>query len=259
MNQRGLLNVGRCDAFVLLLNQRYGPSLASVGFADESATHLEYHEAKRLTKPMFVFARDRLLADHSAWKRNGRAPSFRPSWLQDTKTDGTMNPAMFTFLDEHLALQAASPAQNWCDSFKDSVELKAFLGRRLERESKIARLALLEKDRRLPHLLPLAPEIVAAPGTATLQPVQVRAQMYNAGPVLALEVTFHRNGNPVRGLGAIPVNGAPAFAHQCCLDVAEQLIVEYVTSEGDRVRDTWWATARTTGLVEYRDRKRELI
>ena len=41
-------NLRQCDAVIVILCQRYGPSLESAGFPDLSATHLEYSEAKKL-------------------------------------------------------------------------------------------------------------------------------------------------------------------------------------------------------------------
>ena len=42
-----LANVRTCDQFIIILSNRYGPTLGKAGHVDVSATHLEYLEAKR--------------------------------------------------------------------------------------------------------------------------------------------------------------------------------------------------------------------
>lgn len=44
-----LLNVDRSDAFICILDKRYGPSLGKVGFDNVSATHL-WHAPKNLIR-----------------------------------------------------------------------------------------------------------------------------------------------------------------------------------------------------------------
>src|SRR4051794_39883625 len=45
--QECLDNVNSCDCLLLILSQRYGPTLGKYGYADVSATHLEYRELIR--------------------------------------------------------------------------------------------------------------------------------------------------------------------------------------------------------------------
>ena len=54
-----LANVRTCDACVIILSNRYGPSLLNVGFDDVSATHLEYRGAVHREIPTGMYARDR--------------------------------------------------------------------------------------------------------------------------------------------------------------------------------------------------------
>jgi hypothetical protein len=63
-----LANVRSCDHFVIILDQRYGPILSDFGH-NVSATHLEYQEALKEGKQVHLFARDRLVADYSIWKK----------------------------------------------------------------------------------------------------------------------------------------------------------------------------------------------
>src|SRR5260370_30298199 len=55
-----LANVRSCDEFVIILSARYGPSLASAGFDDISATHLEYREAVVAGKSIRMYVREPL-------------------------------------------------------------------------------------------------------------------------------------------------------------------------------------------------------
>src|SRR5262249_10183540 len=59
-----LENVRQCDVFLIILSSRYGRSLAKAGFDDVSATHLEYREARKHKKPIWMYARDRLMGDY---------------------------------------------------------------------------------------------------------------------------------------------------------------------------------------------------
>jgi hypothetical protein len=60
-----LVNLRSCEKVILILSQRYGPSLGKHGFTDHSATHLEYLEAKRLGIPVYFYVRDQLMAEFS--------------------------------------------------------------------------------------------------------------------------------------------------------------------------------------------------
>ena len=60
-----LVNVRNCDTFIVILSQRYGPSLEPAGYPDLSATHLEYREACRVKKSIYMYVRDRLEADYA--------------------------------------------------------------------------------------------------------------------------------------------------------------------------------------------------
>ncbi len=139
-----LENVRRADAFVCLLSQRYGPSLRGAGYDDLSATHLEWKVAREAGRPIWLYARDRLLGEHAAWKRTGSG--FKPAWVKDVE--------LLTFLDEHMRLAADVPASNWVWPFKDSVELTARLGFDFKSASNRAILNKWMGDGRLPVVRP---------------------------------------------------------------------------------------------------------
>lgn len=122
-----LLNVESSDEVILILDQRYGPRLGSYGFDDVSATHLEYRRAVKHRRPIHVFVRDRLEADHAIWKKNKRNPSIALSWLQHERDQG-----LFELIEEHSKLVAASPVTNWYTRFTTSTDLKAGLRKYLK-------------------------------------------------------------------------------------------------------------------------------
>jgi hypothetical protein len=123
-----LVNVRKCDGFVCILSQRYGPSLKKRGFEDFSATHLEYLEAKKEGKSIWMFVRDRTAGEYSTWSKHGKSGGEHPKfeWVRES------NEKLFDFIDEHKTPVAGSPDSNWCDEFRDSVELKSQLSKRLK-------------------------------------------------------------------------------------------------------------------------------
>lgn len=125
-----LINVRQADRFLIILDQRYGPSLKTAGFEDVSATHLEYREAIKAGVPVDFFVRDHLLADHAIWKRDKTA---RLAWVKEER-----DRALFGLMDEHSRLRADATHSNWRHVFSNSVDLKAGVG-------KILRRPLLEK------------------------------------------------------------------------------------------------------------------
>ncbi len=122
-----LINVAASDLFLLILDQRYGPSLGKAGYEDISATHLEYRHAQNNKIPTLVFVRDRLEADFTHWRRNKNLdPKF--SWVLDKKDYG-----LFNFLEEHKNLQKDSETSNWYHTFSNVVDLKSALTAKLKK------------------------------------------------------------------------------------------------------------------------------
>lgn len=138
-----LANVRDSDVFVCILSQRYGRSLAKAGYADVSATHLEWIEAQNHGKPIYMYVRDRTEGDYGVWKKNPGVKLTTP-WVQDL--------TLLNFLDEHRKLVAASPTTNWIWTFRDSVELKARLSQDLRSFSGRAMLRRWLEAGRLPAL-----------------------------------------------------------------------------------------------------------
>jgi hypothetical protein len=121
-----LVNVATADEFIIVLSERYGPSLSKAGYDDISATHLEYRRAVQLNKPVHMFVRDRLEADYSIWKKNGRREDVGIMWVK--KPDF----GLFSLLDEHTRLIKEAVSTNWYTTFSTSVDLKAAVTKRLE-------------------------------------------------------------------------------------------------------------------------------
>ncbi|MCY2965501.1 MAG: DUF4062 domain-containing protein [Planctomycetota bacterium] len=119
-----LVNVAMSDVVIVILDRRYGPTLGEFGFDDVSATHLEYRRAKDLGKSIYFYVRDRLDADYSAWKKNGKSEEFKRSWAFDK--------GLLLFMDEHRELDPKKEGSNWITPFTNSVDLKEGIRRQLE-------------------------------------------------------------------------------------------------------------------------------
>lgn len=140
-----LINVRNSEHFIVVLDQRYGPSLGQAGFEDISATHLEYREAIRAGIPVHFFVRDRLEADYAIWKKNKEA---KLAWVK-----GSNAQSLFTLMDEHYRLTAKSNRSNWRHIYATSMDLKAamdkllgkpLLGRKLVEAIETNRFPLFE-------------------------------------------------------------------------------------------------------------------
>lgn len=121
-----LLNVDRADAFICVLDRRYGSSLAGAGFEDISATHLEYRRAKTNQVPIHFFVRDRLEADFTVWRRNRTDENLRLPWAQGTR--------ILEFLDEHRTLENQTEYSNWFSVFRDATDLCDVIQLRLQEQ-----------------------------------------------------------------------------------------------------------------------------
>lgn len=120
-----LINLRSCDAVIFILDQRYGGNLSNFGYNDISATHLEYREAIKYKMNILFYVRDKTEADYSIYKKSrGKIENDMP-WIQ--KKDF----GLFTFFDEHKKL-TSKDKYNWYDTFKNSVELKNRIRKRLE-------------------------------------------------------------------------------------------------------------------------------
>jgi hypothetical protein len=138
-----LANVRACDHFVIVLDQRYGRILKTFGH-DVSATHLEYKEAVIQDKPIHLFARDRLVADYTIWKRNMENPP-ELSWIR-TNADQKI----FELLKEHES--RSRDKSNWFSIFTNSLDLKSTLSGRFRKVITPQRLSDLLNRNQFPVL-----------------------------------------------------------------------------------------------------------
>ena len=114
-----LINVDKSDFVVIVLSQRYGPSLAKAGFGDYSATHLEYLRALENRKPVYMYIRDRLAADYAIWRKAKNKEEIASFAWVDRR-----NVKLFELLKQHSKLSKKRPSSNWYKTFRDSFELK---------------------------------------------------------------------------------------------------------------------------------------
>jgi hypothetical protein len=142
-----LANLRRADHVVFILSQRYGPSLSKAGYDDMSATHLEYREARRLKKPIYMYVRDRLEADAALHKKN-RGAKLNFGWVSDDSQQ------LFALLDEHRKLVKKAAESNWLWTFRDSVELKSILRKDFKDKSNRATMEDLIERQRIAFLIP---------------------------------------------------------------------------------------------------------
>lgn len=145
--QTCLANVRNCDAFVIVLSNRYGPSLAKAGFEDISATHLEYREAVKSKKPIHMYVRDRLEADFTTWKTNRDRANLNLPWCKE-KRDWKL----FELLQEHRKLVEGSTRSNWLSLFRTSTELKQGLARHFKETFDRVLISRLFENGRIPFL-----------------------------------------------------------------------------------------------------------
>lgn len=123
-----LVNVDSCDEVIVILNQRYGPTLESFGYGPLSATHLEYNRAREAGKPIHFFVRDRTEADYNFWrKQDGNRESLNLAWLGKNKN----NWRIFDLLQSHTKLTSELPISNWYTTYSSSVDLKKVIEKRL--------------------------------------------------------------------------------------------------------------------------------
>jgi hypothetical protein len=175
-----LANVRGCDEFVIILSNRYGPSLAAVGFDDISATHLEYKEAVRSGKRISMFVRDRLEADYNIWKSNGRNPELKLLWCKELN-----DRKIFNLLEEHRTLVNGSGQNNWIWPFRDSIELKGRLTVEFKNSFNRALAAKLMTNGRIPFF-----EIIGQVTNYHVKDIYFELQIRNLGNTVAVSPVF---------------------------------------------------------------------
>jgi hypothetical protein len=121
-----LQNVEAAEAFVCVLDRRYGPPLpAGHSFAGVSATHAEILHARANGKAIFTFVRERSYIDHEQILGDA---TFKPKWIDPKSKDEL---AKLIKEQRDLAAAVAAKRSNWFDQFKTSADLKHLVLKRL--------------------------------------------------------------------------------------------------------------------------------
>ena len=249
-----LVNVKSSDYFVLVLSQRYGPCLSVAGFADISATHLEYREARKNNIPVYVYVRDRLESDYRGWKANKKSSSLNFPWVNEK------NYRLFELLDEHQKLNI-SQKSNWYQTFRNTIELKSLVSRdlRLPAARSSLQRAILEGN------IPIIQADISYDQKA--QYVQLKVNLTNLGKAPAYNVSS-RWKNEKADNAPTPVL-APQHSfdrslvgqpHLGKISFSEVLIVEYQTAEGHYITDRFAVSATQNGTfvrqtLEFLDKR----
>jgi hypothetical protein len=126
-----LINLRRCKVVIVILSQRYGPSLKDAGFSDHSATHLEYLEAIKGQIKTIVFVRDRLEADFNSYKKAKNPAGLQ--WIEEKDIH------LFDLIRTHKKLTNTDKS-NWYWTFRDSLDVKERL--KIELSSEIGSVRL---------------------------------------------------------------------------------------------------------------------
>lgn len=224
-----LTNLRQCDAVIVILCQRYGPSLQDAGFPDLSATHLEYEEAKKLGKPVYMYVRDRLEADYSIYKKN-KESDLKLVWVRQEEDH-----RLFALLDEHRKLVHDRQKSNWFDTFRDSLELKTLIKRDLGPIASRDELKALIVENRVPII---AVDVDAVPSQPGIQEVIVNIHFRNVGTVPAYQLAWSLDGFPTEH--KIPVLAPQEATHLPVIatDSWEHcMTVDYFMPQGHSVRD----------------------
>jgi len=176
-----LANVRSCDAFLIILSNRYGSRLDKAGFGDISATHLEYLEAIKCKIPIYMFVRDRLEADYSTWKKNVQKPDLELLWCRDKK-----DWKIFELLEEHRKLtNDGSNKNNWHWIYRDSIELKGRLTIEFKDSFARAVAAKLMTNGRIPFF-----EIVGQVTKYDVKDIYFELHIRNLGNTVAVSPVF---------------------------------------------------------------------
>jgi hypothetical protein len=107
---------------------------------------VEYHEARRHNKPIYVYVRDRLEGEFTIHKANPKA-ILEFKWTEEGRE------GLFRLLAEHRKLVADSEHSNWISIFRDSVELKQLVRRDLHAVASRSHLESLIHDNRIPVVM----------------------------------------------------------------------------------------------------------
>ena len=239
-----LENVRKTEYFILILDKRYGHTLEKYGYNAISPTHLEYKEAISTKKKMIVFFRDRTYSDYSIFKKGGSRKPFSGLWIEE-KENG-----IFDLISEHISLKQKD-SNNWFYTFVSSIDLKIQLG-------KIFRKAVLME--RLPQYI--------AEGIVPILDIDVKIDFQQPQNILDWKISCFiqnngRNACFIRQFGwkndienynseyDILMPGEKnliIFISSGATTATNNLIIDYSTYDGIRIKDEYLVEARVKGI-----------
>lgn len=243
-----LINVRESDYVLVILSKRYGPSLEKAGFDNCSATHLEYRAAVEARRPILFYVRDRLESDLVIWEKN--KDNVELSWV------APKDYPLFELIREHRPLSAKKKRSNWCQTFRNSIDLKNLIARDLRFPASKTAIARAIRDNHIPifefdmksmDIKPkkktlLLPFSFINIGTVPAYNVNMRwrgkkSDVHDEFPIIApngklsqlLELHYPKDMISINKEGIIESHPPER--------INKQLIIEYQTPEGHRVID----------------------
>lgn len=227
-----LANVRNCDAVVVILSSRYGPSLRKAGYDDLSATHLEYREAVAAKIPVYMYVRDRLEADFAIWKENPEKRRLSLAWCRNF-TDWKV----FELLTEHRKLTEDKSKSNWFWIFKSSLDLKERLKVDFRTSLSRAQVDRLFENGRIPHF-----EIIASCKAVLRDQILIDLGITNLSNAVAVRPRLHI-GQETHARKLKSIKGQDHFIEQIQwvysrgtnLELA--LVLDFSILEGHRFRE----------------------
>ena len=227
---------------VVILCQRYGPSLEPAGFPALSATHLEYREARKLGKPIRMYVRDRLEADYHIHRKN-KKKAVQLLWVQD---DGDRR--LFELIGEHRSFAKGKPGSNWCDTFRDSLELKTLIKRDFGPIAARNELESLIVENRVP-LIDVQQDVKTQENGPLLD-MTIHTRFRNVGTVPAYSFSWQIEGFEKMAV-PIPVLAPGQETRQGTLlsrydgsELEQSLTMTYFLAQGHKVFDEYWIGVR---------------
>ncbi len=245
-----LVNVESSDEFLLIMDQRYGPTLEKFGYDKFSATHLEYQHAIKKGIPVRVYVRDRLEADFVIWKRNKeRKEPVKLSWVTEDKDLG-----LFELLNEHARLQVDSTASNWYATFTSSIDLKAAITKHFEKRILPERLVEAIQNNVFPlfDIKVEASPIYIDKYFVGMWGFKINLTNISRVPAFHSEVYWEDGDKDIEGDSFIASSQSVLmdFVWEEDSDVVEKfLIIEYESSIGISVRDRFCIIGRIDGFA----------
>lgn len=102
---------------VCIIDRRYGPAIPG-GESAKSATHIEVDHARKNSKPVFYFIRDRAYTEFEQLRHNA---SYKTYWVEPNNEQA--RDRWRGFVQQIAALPMSNDYSNWLDQFSTAVDL----------------------------------------------------------------------------------------------------------------------------------------